>query len=456
MKMQGRRCTVRGSSWGTAALLLLLVLCSPTWAGNGSMGLMQAYEAARANDPVFRGARAVRQEGLEYEPLGRSRLLPSISAVVSNGRNRAQVEDSTGRIDDRGDYTSSSASLQLRQPLYDREAWAARNQGIARTAGSEALFRAREQELIVRVFEAYSKALLAQEEVRLVQAQLQALDEQLRSNQQRLTQGEGTWTDVLETRSKRALMQADLVVAQDNAQYELKALQAIVGEPVETLERLNAGGAGAAPLAGSVDEWRAQAMRFNGEVESLKQAVEAARHEIRRVESGHYPRLALLLSSGHTQSDTTSTFQQTSRIGSVGLQLNVPFYSGGSVSAQARQAVAQLSRAEADLDARVAELQVELHRQYSFQRSSALRIEALAAAVATGNAVVDATRNSFAGGERTNVDVLDAQERLAQAERDLIEARYQQLLAGLRLRHLAGVLHEPDLRAVAARFDGSL
>ncbi|MDM0021046.1 TolC family outer membrane protein [Variovorax saccharolyticus] len=430
----------------------MLFLCGPASAADDRMGLMQAYEAALANDPKFQWARAARQEGLEYQALGRARVLPTVSAVASSNRNRAEVTDSNGRVDNRGGYASSTSSLQLRQPLYDPGAWAARDQGIARTAASEALFASREQELMVRVFDAYSRALLAAEEVRLVQAQLRALDEQLRSNEQRLAGGEGTRTDVLETASKRSLMQAHLVVAQDHAQSELNALQAMIGVPVGTLERLKADGAGVPPLADSLDEWRARVLTFNSEVESLKQAIAAARQEVVRVESGHLPRLELLMSVGDSQSDTTSTYQQSSRTGTVGLQLNVPLYAGGAVSAAVRQALAQLSKAEADLASRVAELQVDLQRQYRVQRSSVQRIEALVAAVVTSHTLVDATRRSFVGGERTNVDVLDSQERLAQSIRDLIEARYQQLFAGLRVRQLAGVLQEPDLRAVAAQF----
>jgi protease secretion system outer membrane protein len=136
----------------------------------------------------------------------------------------------------------------------------------------------------------------------------------------------------------------------------------------------------------------------------------------------------------------------------INIQLNVPIFAGGSVSAQSRQAVAQLVKAQADMDARVAELEVELHRQYSAQKNGLLRIAALESAVATSYALIEATQRSFTGGERTNVDVLNAQERLAQSVRDLTQARYEQLLAGLRLRHLAGVLGEADLREVASHF----
>lgn len=414
-------------------------------------GLLQVYEAARANDPVFQGAQAVRQEGLEHQVIGNSKVLPSISAVISSNRNQAQVTDSSGRTDNRGRYASSTSSLQLRQPLYDREAWASKHQGAARTAVSEALFRAREQELIVRVFEAYSKALLASEKVLLTQAQLASANEQLRANQRRLALGEGTRTDLLETSTKQALIQAELIVAQDHAQNTLDALQAITGVPVSPLARFILDSE-AVQVHGTLETWRLQALGANAEIESLRQTVEAARQEVKRVDSGHYPRLALLLSLGNSESDTTSTYRQSSRTSTVGLQLNVPIFSGGAVSAQARQAVAQLMKAQADLDTRIAELQVDLHRQYSTQQNGVLRIAALRSAVSSGHTLVEATRRSFAGGERTNVDVLDAQERLAKSVSDLLQARLDQLLAGLRLRHLAGVLEEQDLRAIASHF----
>ncbi len=96
---------------------------------------------------------------------------------------------------------------------------------------------------------------------------------------------------------------------------------------------------------------------------------------------------------------------------------------------------------------------VELHRQHTLQRNSTSRIAALQSAVESSSVLIEATRKSVVGGERTNIDVLEAQERLAQAERDLIDARNQQLLAGLRLRSIAGTLQEADLQSVAREFN---
>lgn len=434
-------------------LALALFMGGAARAAGPALDLMQAYEAARKNDPAFKGAVAERDAGREFEVIGQARVLPVVNAVSTSNRNNAKVTTAGGGTEDRGQYSSSSTSLQLRQPIYNRDAFASRLQGQARTAASDAAFRARDQELMVRVFDAYAKAVVAQEQVDLVQAQLKALDEQLRANQQRFTRGEGTRTDVLETGAKRALVQARLIEAQDADQNARNALQAIIGLPVQRVARLKVAGRAVNADAEALETWRTRLNESNGEIESLRQAVEVARQELRRIEGGHHPKLDLVMSTGRTQSDTTATFQQTTRNRSVGLELIVPIYSGGAVSAQARQAAAQLVKAEADLEARIGELQVELHRQHALQRNSASRIAALQTAVESSSVLIEATRKSVAGGERTNIDVLDAQERLAQAERDLIEARNQQLLAGLRLRGLAGVLQEADLQTVAQEFD---
>lgn len=440
---------------GALALSCLMPVAAWAQSDGSAMGLVAAYEAALANDPEFRMARAARDEGAENEAIGRSRILPTVSGLASYNQNDARIQEASGVVDDRGRYASSATNLQLRQPLYDRDAWVQREQGMVRTAGSEAQFRAREQELIVRVFDAYVKALLAQDEVLLVRATLDAVGGQMRANEQRLRNGEGTRTEVLETRSRLTLLEAQLVEAQDSARSALAALQAIVGVPVQSLQRIRPAGA-RAPVDAGIAQWREQALAVNGEIESLRQSVEDARLEVRRIGSGHLPRLALLVSVGTNDSDTTATYRQNSQTATVGLQLNIPIYAGGSVSAQERQAAARLALTQAELDTRIAKLDVELQRQYDAQRSGVRRIDALRAAVRNGNELVDATRRSFIGGERTNVDVLDAQESLARTERDLLEARYQQMLAGLRLRQLAGVLAEEDLRKLAVEFGAAV
>jgi len=124
-------------------LALALFMTGAARAAGPALDLMQAYEAARKNDPAYKGAVAERDAGREFEAIGRARVLPVINAVSTNNRNNAKVTAAGGNTEDRGQFSSSSTSLQLRQPLYSRDAWASKAQGEARTAASDAAFRSR-------------------------------------------------------------------------------------------------------------------------------------------------------------------------------------------------------------------------------------------------------------------------------------------------------------------------
>lgn len=418
-----------------------------------SIGLVQAYEAARSHDPQFRAAQAEREAGREYAAISRARLLPTVSTVVSENRNQATVTNSGGARQDRGQYSSSTSNLLLRQPLYDREAWVAHRQGKTRSSASEATYRLRLQELALRTSEAYIQVLLTQDEVHLIEAQLLALGAFYESNAQRFRLGEGTRTEMLETQAKRAVVQTRLQEARDLAANRRVALESLMGMQVPQLQRLLPlpavnGEAEIEPL----QSWRERARSQNPELASLRLAVDIAQDEVRRLEAGHHPRVDLTVSVGRSQSDTTATFQQSSSTRTVGVQVSLPLYAGGGISAQVRQALALLEKARADQAAREAEMLVDLHRQHSLLSTGPARMAAFAEAVQANEALVHATLQSVAGGERTNVDVLNARERLSQAQRDLLDARYGYLLAGLRLRHIAGMLEDDDLRLLAQRF----
>lgn len=440
---------------GKAVWVLGLVLHGGLATAQGvTLGLQQAYEAARSHDARFRAAQAEQAAGQTFEDIARARLLPQVSLSANASHNRSAVTVAGGPTQDRS-YSSSNTSLSLRQPLYDREGWAGLRQGQSRSAASNALFKVREQELALRVTETYTRALLAQDEVQLIEAQLRTLDELYRGNERRLLGGEGTRTDILETGAKRTVLKARLLEATDLASNRRAALESLTGLRIDRLQPLR-------PLAASVNAgephqplgtWLDRLRRNNPELESLRHAVVVAQAEVQRQESGHYPRLDLVVSKGRSQSDTVATFQQSASTGSIGLQLNLPLYAGGGVTAQVRQAAAQLDKAQSDLEARLAELEVEMHRQHHLVAGGAQRLTALTEALTVSQALVDATQRSVSGGERTNLDVLNAREKASQAQRDLLDARYSLLLSGLILEHLAGSLDKEDLRMAAAEFD---
>jgi protease secretion system outer membrane protein len=527
------------------------------------MNLRQAYEAALQNDPNFRAALAARDAGKEEAILGRSQLLPTVSAnyTLNRGNNRSALNEittstessrSTSASDSRSTtedktrnffgestsqrvtesdnetrsasslngyqdqteiegrkYSSTSAALQLRQPLFNLGAMAAYRQGRALSAASEARFKALQQDLMVRLAEAYAGALFAEEGKRLALSQLETLREQQTSNERLLASGEGTLTDVLETRAKFELAQAQLLEADDAVYAARNRLIAMTGLPAGPLAPLNTEPDTRSSLASTPEEWHALARQNNGLLESLRFQVDAAFEEVKKADSGHYPRLDLVASMGRenyaanvnplatvnttatngsseststassttttegalaptsSQSSTSTTGASRSNTASnaqqnlatrrhsnnhiVGIEFNLPLFAGGSVSARTRQLAARLVQSQAEMDARTAEIELELNRQFRLQQSTAQRARALLQAVASSRTAIDATQKSMVAGVRTNLDVLGARERLSSAERELANARYSHVLAFLRLRFNAGVLAEADLLQLTGR-----
>lgn len=435
-----------------ATLLLGLATGLPAWAA--PLGLLQAYEAALRHDPQLRAAQAERDASREQAVLGRAQLLPTVSASYANSLNHTDVTDALGTTSTR-QYRSTNASVQLRQPLYHPEGQAAWRQGQALSAAGEAQFAARQQELVVRLFEAYAAVLYAQEQLALTQSQLDTLSQQQRVNQRLLSGGEGTRTELLETVAKQQLAQAQWIESRDAMEHQRRLLAALTGLPPGEVSPLVEPMDPAATPVRTLDDWQATAQTQNPLLQSLRQQLQAASEDVRRADSGHRPRLDLVASSGRSTSDTVSTYRQTQQANSLGLQLNIPLYAGGAVSAQTRQALARQNRTQAELDARTAEVMVEVERQHRLRFSSAQRIRALEQAVTSSSLLVEATQKSVTGGVRTNLDVLNAHDQQLQARRDLTQARLGHLLADLRLRLAAGVLAEDDLRATASRFVAS-
>jgi protease secretion system outer membrane protein len=419
-----------------------------------SLGLLAAYDAALANDPVYRSAQRDNEAGQQYEVLGRANLLPTVSASYQRNRNQADITSPTVRGDftEHRNYTGSAASIQFRQPIYHPEGQARYRQGIAQTSASNAQLTAQRQNLIVRLVGLYAPAKYAEDQLSQAIAQRDAYAEQRRSNERMLRSGEGTRTDVLETQAKYDLAEAQVLEAHDNLTNTRNALANMVGQDVDALDPLVDNFRVQPMLPETFETWKALALANNAEIAVQRLVVEIAQQEIKKNGAGHLPRLDLVASLGKNDSETTSTFGQHINIRSVGLQVSVPIYSGGAVTAATQQAVANYEKAQEDLEAKTDAVLLELRKQYNLTLSSAVRIDATVKALSSATLLIEATRKSVTGGQRTNLDVLNAQQQMFEARRDLALARFNYLLGYLRLRSAAGTLGPADLQTVATYF----
>jgi len=420
-----------------------------------AMTLMQAYQAALENDPSYLGAIEESKSGKEYAVLGRSSLLPQISASYSASRVRADLtqpnilgkSSTTHPV-----YLSHNSTVQLRQPVFSLDAYARFKQGKAQSQYYSAQFDGRVQEMILRVTGAYIDALYSGEQLALVQAQRDTYVEQQKVNARLYEKGEGTKTDNLETQARLDLAEAQLLEAKDNQQNARAALAALVGTDVGELDSLREVFRLAPLPEGGFDTLKKSVLEHNPEVQAQTFAVEAARQEYNKARSGHTPRVDVVASYSKGNADTLNTYTQESTNRAIGVQVNIPLYSGGAVNAQMRQAAANAEKARFDLQAKIDKLTLDLRKDYATVVSSATRIPALEKAVASAKMLVQATEQSIKGGVRINLDLLNAKQQQFTSQRDLAQARYSYLVSTLKVKSSAGVLGPDDVREIAAYF----
>ena len=436
------------------AATLGLLTCNSAMA----MGPFDIYEQALRNDPVFLGAIKERDAGLENRAIGRAGLLPRLGYNYNKGRNSSEVKylnDRGNRQTDDRNYSSYGSTLTLQQPLLDYEAYAAYRKGVAQSLFADENFRGKSQELLVRVLDNYTKALFAQDQIDIAQAKKKAYEQQFQQNEHMFKQGEGTRTDILEAESRYELATAEEIEARDEQDAALRELGALVGVPamdISDLAPLDQNFQTFALMPANYDTWHELAVSNNPNLASQRQAVEVARYEVERNRAGHLPKVSAYATMRQNESESGNTYNQRYETNTIGFEVSVPLYAGGGVSASTRQASRTMEQAEYELDGKTRETLIELRRQFSACLSGVNKLRAYQKALASAEALVVSTKQSILGGERTNLDALNAEQQLFTTRRDLAQARYDYLMAWTKLHYYAGTLSEQDLARVDEAF----
>jgi len=415
-----------------------------------ALSLLDAYEAALENDPTYRSAIHENEAGQQAEAIGFAGLLPNLSITHTQSENTGTMKLNSGSQP--LNFSSQVSTLALRQPIMNMEAVANYRQSKSQANSSRSRFTGRSQQLIVRIVEAYFESLLAQHQFKLAQSQLDSLTELKRINESMLIKGEGTRTDVLETQSRHALAQARLIETQDEFEVAQLRLESIIGMPITQLHYLSDIFKADTIFLPDFDEWRALAMDRNSELVTQRHVLQSGKEEIRKSFAGHTPRVDLVASISRNKSASFVTFDRDVELATIGVEVSLPLFAGGRVNALTNQAKANYARVEAELDAMQDGVLVELRRQYQLVLSSVRRIESLELAVSSAQLLVQATEKSIQGGIRINLDLLDAQQQLYTSQLHLAEAKYNFLLAYLRLNFAAGTLVLDDLRKISSYF----
>jgi outer membrane protein, protease secretion system len=407
-----------------------------------AIDLSQAYRAALENDATIRTARAAAAARRERLPQSRAQLLPQVALSASRYRNilDQKAPNVLGQeTENHVVYSSSSDALQVRQPIFRAALFADYRQAQAVVEDANASLERQEQELVIRVAGAYFEALLAEDQLQLVQAQKTAYQGQLDSSRKRMAAGAGTRTDIDEAQARLDLTIAQELELKQAVDLARRQLEALVEMPLGRLAGLDSSVMRLAPPEpDNVEPWTQTAVENSPEIRALRAQVEAARYEVQKARAGHLPTLDALAQVSRSESDTITNINQRNTIKSIGVQLNVPIYNGGYINSQVRQALAEQERAENALESTRRDLAVRVHREFRGVTEGVLKVQALEQAVRSAEQAVTSSRRSFEAGSRTLIDILNAQQQYATAVRDLSQARYVYLISRVRLQALAG------------------
>lgn len=419
---------------GTAVLLV----CSASQA----MNLLQAYQAAVDQDASIRASRAALDSGRERLPQARSQLLPSISASVGRNNNNliTTAPNLLGTLSETRDtYFSFNKTVALRQPIFNLQRLYQYQQSKDQVAESEATYDKDLQSLSVRVGGAYLEALLSAEQLRLVRAQKAQYTAMVDAARKSFAAGTGTRTDIDDAQARLDMAIASELEARQNEDYTRRQLEILVNQSVPSLDKLNVSGLRALPdVMPSLSDWIAEAMRNSPEIRALDARLEAADMEIAKAKAAHAPTLDGVLQWSDSGSENITRINARYENKVMGVQLNVPLFQGGYTNSVVRQAVAEKSRTEESLEALRRDLNLRVHKEYRGVTEGLLRMKALEQAVRSAELLLDSTLKSQRAGVRTRLDVLNAEQQLATATRDLVQSRYLYLMSRLRLNSLAG------------------
>ena len=425
--------------------LALLAICGLAPA----MDLLQAYDAARQNDPNILAARAAADIGRERLPQAIAQQLPNVSFSAQYGKNQlASTSPNFLGVDQtiNTEYPSTSQTLTIRQPIYRGYLFAQTRQAQAQFEDAEATLAQEEQNLLARVTGSYLEALLSQEQLELVLAQRAASTTQLDIARKAFAAGAGTRTDIDEAQARLDSTLALEIEARQNMAYTLRQLEQLTGSPSGVLARLNlANFTLTDPQPADLDSWIARAERSSPQLRSLQAQLETARQEVEKASSGHEPTLDATVQWTSSASENVYNIRNSYTNASVGVQLTIPIYSGGYTSSQVRQALAQQERASQALEAGRRDLGMRVFRELRGLTENIPKVRALEKSLSSAEQLIVSNRKSFQAGTRTVIDILNAEQQRFLVLRDLAQARYVYLSARVRLLSLVG---EADLGAL--------
>jgi outer membrane protein len=430
-------------------LPLTLALAAGLTASVQAQSLTSLFDTARNYDATYKAAQWQYTANLAKAEQSKALFLPVVNLTSNINKTDVDLVASSNTVSSQSMTTSMTASQPLYRPAND----ASFQQSQKQLSLASVQLKAAEQDLMVRLSQAYFDVLISRESLDFVKAQKLAVAEQLAAAKRNFEVGTSTITDTREAQARFDLVVAQEIAADNDLRIKRLALNQLVGlnniEPQSLATQVKL----SLPSPESLDQWVSQSSEFNPSVIQSRAALDIAKLETTKAEAGHKPTLDLV--AGYTPTrykngKGINSSQIDANTNSVTLAFTMPLFAGFATQNRIKETLALEDKARADLDSAERNVAQATRTAFFGLQSGIGQVNALQAAEASSQSALDANKLGYQVGVRINIDVLNSQSQLFQTKRDLAKARYDVLLGQLKLRQAAGTLTEADLASVNA------
>ena len=459
--------SARASTFRLRALsvALGLALTFGTGLSAQAQNLQELYDTARGYDAALLSARAALQATQYRIDQTYALRRPNVGLAVGGNYNASRTPDAQTQS---ANTTTVNASVTGSQSLFNRSNDATIAQAEKSLDVSRADVEAAEQDLILRLSQAYFDVLTAQDTLATARANLTAISEQLASAKRNFEVGTASITDTREAQARFDLARATEIQANNDLITKRIALDQLVGRASVEPKPVALPFTVPPVVPPTVDDWVARADAEHPSIRKARVAVEVARLETTKAKAGNLPTVGMNASVGKGRNNTSGDLVPTcspafascpppsvsyssrspSTSANIGITLNLPLFAGYSIQNRIKETLVLEDKSQVDLEAARRGV-AQATRQFFYSvGSGTAQVSALEAAESSSKLALEATQLGYKVGVRVNLDVLNAQAQLYTTQAQLAKARYDVLLAGLRLRQASGRLTADDVAAV--------
>ena len=434
----------------------LILIFSLNLTGND---LLSIYEEALEKDPDFNAKKADLKISKEFFNQARSGLLPQVRFSASTNWNEYYQERVL-----QNDYNTFNYNLNLSQPIFRLDSWFVTQQAKQNYEAAEARFAYQQQDLMIRVTQAYFKVLSAKSTLKSAEATERALNNQFQTVTERFNSGAASKIELAEAKSAFNRAQSDRVLAEGNVDISFEELNSIVGRQIKMISPLNQNSKFVAPME-DIDSEVKKGRELNYLIIEARSRLEAAESNTKSKTANYLPKIDLNANASRRTSkqytfdgvesdiDLPFSIPTETENRTFSIQFSVPLFTSGLNSSQRRQALLQEVRTEEQMILIERNVTQQIRSLYTALKTAELNIISLRIAVESSKDALEATRLGYELGSRNLIDLLQAERNSSETQNRLSQAMYGFIVTSLQYKQAIGTLRPEDIVKINGQFN---